>query len=49
MICRIRLDIHPYEAAFRDETRLVLDRKICIAHTDSKLDRNVIKKVISIS
>jgi hypothetical protein len=47
IICRIRLDIHPYEAAFRDETRLILDRKICIAHTDSKLDRNVIKKAFS--
>ncbi len=44
VICRIRLDIHPYEAAFRDDTRLTLDRKICIAHTDSKLDRNVVKK-----
>ena len=43
-ICRIRLDIHPYEAAFRDETRLISDRKICIAHTDPKLDRNVVKK-----
>jgi hypothetical protein len=44
IICRIRLDIHPYDAAFRDETRLILDRKICIAHTDPKLDRNIIKK-----
>ncbi|CAF0806411.1 unnamed protein product [Rotaria sordida] len=44
IICRIVLDIHPYEAAFRDETRLMLDRKICIAHTDSKLNRNAIKK-----
>jgi hypothetical protein len=44
VICRIRLDIHPYDAAFRDETRLISDRKICIAHTDPKLDRNVIKK-----
>jgi len=43
-ICRIRLDIHSYQAAFSDETRLILDRKICIAHTDPKLDRNVIKK-----
>jgi RNA recognition motif-containing protein len=47
MICRIRLDIYPYDAAFRDETRLILDRKICIAHTDSKLDRNVIKKAFT--
>ncbi|CAF2484381.1 unnamed protein product [Rotaria sp. Silwood2] len=46
-ICRILLDIHPYEAAFRDETRLVLDRKICIAHTDSKLNRNAIKKAFT--
>lgn len=43
-IGRIRLDIHPYEAAFREETRLVSDRKICIAHTDMKLNRNAIKK-----
>ncbi|CAF1087032.1 unnamed protein product [Rotaria sp. Silwood1] len=47
MICRIVLDIHPYEAAFRDETRLLLDRKICIAHTDSKLNRNAIKKAFT--
>ena len=45
MICRIRLDIYPYEAVFRDETRLTLDRKICVAHTDPKLNRNAIKKV----
>ena len=44
-ICRIRLDIHSYEAAFRPETRLISDRKICIAHTDPKLNRNVVKKV----
>jgi hypothetical protein len=44
MICRIRLDIHPYQTVFSDETRLILDRKICIAHTDPKLDRNIIKK-----
>lgn len=47
MICRIRLDIHPYQVAFRDETRLISDRKICIAHTDSKLNRNVIKKAFT--
>jgi len=47
IICRIRLDIHPYQAVFRDETRLILDRKICIAHTDPKLDRNVIKKAFT--
>jgi RNA recognition motif-containing protein len=47
IICRIRLDIHSYEAAFCDDTRLILDRKICIAHTDSKLDRNVIKKAFA--
>jgi RNA recognition motif-containing protein len=47
IICRIRLDIYPYDAALRDETRLILDRKICIAHTDSKLDRNVIKKAFT--
>jgi hypothetical protein len=47
-ICRIRLDIHSYDAAFNDETRLILDRKICIAHTNPKLDRNIIKKVISL-
>lgn len=48
-IGRIRLDIHSYEAAFNDETRLTLDRKICIAHTNPKLDRNVIKKVNKIN
>ncbi|UJR37158.1 hypothetical protein I4U23_029868 [Adineta vaga] len=47
MICRIRLDIHPYQAAFSDQTRLITDRKICIAHKDSKLDRNIIKKVFT--
>jgi len=47
IICRIRLDIHPYQAAFHDETRLMLDRKICIAHTDPKLDRNVVKKAFT--
>ena len=45
-ICRIRLDIHPYTAALRDETRLILDRKIGVAHTNTKLDRNVVKKVM---
>jgi hypothetical protein len=45
-ICRIHLDIHSYDAAFNDETRLISDRKICIAHTNSKLNRNIIKKVI---
>lgn len=43
-ICRIRLDIHPYDAAFCDDTRLVSDRKICITHTNPRLDRNVVKK-----
>ncbi|CAF0992607.1 unnamed protein product [Adineta ricciae] len=47
LICRIRLDIHPYQAPFSDETRLTSDRKICIAHTDSKLNRNVIKKAFA--
>ncbi|CAM2727200.1 unnamed protein product [Rotaria socialis] len=46
-IGRIRLDIHPYEAAFHDDTRLVLDRKICIAHTDINLNRNLIKKAFT--
>jgi hypothetical protein len=46
-ICRIRLDIHSYDAVFHDETRLTSDRKICIAHTNPKLDRNIIKKVHS--
>lgn len=45
-ISRIHLDIHSYDAAFNDETRLLSDRKICIAHTNPKLDRNIIKKVI---
>ena len=45
-ICRIRLDIHPCTAAFRDETRLILDRKIGVAHANAKLDRNVVKKVM---
>ena len=44
-ICRIRLDIHSYDAAFLDETRFTSDRKICIAHTNPKLDRNLVKKV----
>ena len=44
-ICRIRLDIQSYDVACRDETRLISDRKICIAHTDPKLNRNVVKKV----
>lgn len=44
-ICRIRLDIHSYDAAFLEETRLMSDRKICIAHTNPKLDRNIVKKV----
>ena len=44
-ICRIRLDIHSYDAAFHEDARLMLDRKICIAHTNPRLDRNVIKKV----
>lgn len=43
-ICRIRLDIHPYDVAFLDETRLISDRKICITHTNPRLDRNVVKK-----
>ncbi|CAF0880498.1 unnamed protein product [Adineta steineri] len=43
-ICRIRLDVHPYDAVFSDETRLTSDRKICIAHTNSILQRNVIQK-----
>ncbi|UJR09060.1 hypothetical protein I4U23_013308 [Adineta vaga] len=46
-ICRIRLDIHSYDAAFNDDTRLMLDRKVCIAHTNSKLDRNVVKKAFT--
>ncbi|CAF1059519.1 unnamed protein product [Rotaria sordida] len=46
-ICRIRLDIHSYDAAFNDDTRLILDRKICIAHTNPKLDRNIIKKAFT--
>lgn len=44
-ICRVHLDIRSCEDACRDETRLISDRKICIAHTDSKLNRNVVKKV----
>ena len=44
-ICRIRLDIYSYDAAFLEETRLMSDRKICIAHTNPKLDRNIVKKV----
>ena len=44
-ICRIRLDIHSYETVFNPETRLTSDRKVCIAHTNPKLDRNIIKKV----
>lgn len=48
-ISRIHLDIHTYDAAFNEQTRLVTDRKICIAHTNPKLDRNVIKKVYRIS
>jgi hypothetical protein len=44
-ICRTHLDIHTYEAACRSDTRLAADRKICIAHTDTKLNRNVVKKV----
>ena len=47
LISRIRLDIHPYDAVFREETRLTLDRKICIAHTDPKLDRNMVKKAFT--
>ena len=47
LISRIRLDIHPYDAVFREETRLTLDRKICIAHTDPKLDRNMVKKTFT--
>ncbi|CAF0912941.1 unnamed protein product [Adineta steineri] len=46
-ICRIRLDIHSYDAVFSDETRLLSDRKICIAHTNSQLNRNVIKKAFT--
>ncbi|CAF0967874.1 unnamed protein product [Rotaria sp. Silwood1] len=46
-ICRIRLDIHSYDAAFNDDTRLTLDRKICIAHTNTKLDRNIVKKAFT--
>lgn len=46
-IGRTRLDIHSYEAAFSDDTRLVVDRKICVAHTDPKLNRNRIKKSFS--
>ncbi|CAF3252240.1 unnamed protein product [Rotaria sp. Silwood2] len=46
-ICRIRLDIHSYDAVFNDDTRLTLDRKICIAHTNPKLDRNIIKKAFT--
>ncbi|CAF2119828.1 unnamed protein product [Rotaria magnacalcarata] len=46
-IGRIRLDIHTYDVAFNDETRLLLDRKICIAHTNPKLDRNIIKKAFT--
>lgn len=46
-IGRICLDIHSYDAVFNDETRLTLDRKLCIAHTNSRLDRNVIKKVVN--
>jgi hypothetical protein len=37
--------MHSYDAAFLDETRLMSDRKICIAHTNPKLDRNIVKKV----
>ena len=44
-ICRICLDIHSYDSVFNNETRLLSDRKICIAHTNPKLVRNVIKKV----
>lgn len=44
-IGRIRLDIHSYESVFHDDTRLISDRKLCIAHTNPKLDRNMIKKV----
>lgn len=47
VICRIRLDIYPYDAVFREETRLTLDRKICIAHTNPKLDRNMVKKAFT--
>lgn len=46
-ICRTRLDIHSYESIFHEETRLISDRKLCIAHTNPKLDRNTIKKVLS--
>ncbi|CAF1019128.1 unnamed protein product [Adineta ricciae] len=46
-ICRIRLDIHSYDAAFHEDARLMLDRKVCIAHTNPRLDRNVIKKAFT--
>lgn len=46
-ISRICLDIHPYDVVFREETRLVSDRKICIAHTNPKLDRNIVKKAFT--
>ena len=44
-ICRIQLDIHSYDDACREGTRLISDRKICVAHTDPRLNRNVVKKV----
>lgn len=45
LIGRIRLDIHPFDAVFSEKTRLISDRKICIAHTNPSLNRNLIKKV----
>ena len=44
-IGRIQLEIHSFDMANAQNTRLVSDRKICIAHRNPTLNRNLVKKV----